>query len=144
MNILPEVTRRIQIPDAVKQSCLGELRRMRETTPGLRILGLVGPDGFEIAWLAASGSSEQSKISALVSTLIAVAQAFTRETGLTACRELVLGTDTGRVLLIGITINKNTYGFFLVAEENVLLGALLAKAEICVQTLARALKHAET
>src|SRR5579871_4665336 len=67
------------------RGCVRLMKDFRAETPGVTSLGLVGPDGFEIASLT-DIEIAVSKVAALTSTIAAVAQALTREVGLSECQ----------------------------------------------------------
>lgn len=129
-----ETNRILDLPEEVKKQCREKLKELRESVTGISTIGLVSPDGFEVVWLSA-GTLPVSKISALASSLVAVAHSFTREVGLSDCRELIIDTDEGCSVLMDITVENRTYGLLIVAQDTALLGRVLAKARLCAKEI---------
>jgi predicted regulator of Ras-like GTPase activity (Roadblock/LC7/MglB family) len=129
-----ETNRVLDLPEAVKKSCVTKLKELREAVGGISTIGLVSPDGFEVAWIS-TATLPVSKISALASTLVAVAHSYTKEVGLSECRELIIDTDLGCSLLMDVTVDGRTYGLLIAAEDTALLGRVLSKARACAKEL---------
>ncbi|MCB1020502.1 MAG: roadblock/LC7 domain-containing protein [Bryobacterales bacterium] len=124
------------------EACREELRRLRNSTPGIQSLGLAGPDGFEVASLL-RGSVDQNKIAALTSTMVAVAHAVTRECGLATTREVILETDSGRVLLMDVPAAEMRYALYVIAADEALLGRTIGQTRACAANLAGILSGAK-
>ncbi len=130
----PATGERFQLADHTKLACRALLADFRESTPGIRAAGLVGPDGFEVASIGAK-SIAVGKVAALTSTLVAVAHAFGQEVGLPACRDVILDTDAGCSVFMAVPSPKGVYAFYAVADDGALVGRVLSQARICVQGL---------
>lgn len=129
-----ETTRVLDLPEAIKQSCKAKLKELRESVGNITTIGLVSPDGFEVAWIS-SATLPVSKISALASTLVAVAHSYSKEVGLSECRDLIVDTDLGCSLLMDVTVEEKTYGLLIATEDTALLGRVLSKARVCAKEL---------
>jgi predicted regulator of Ras-like GTPase activity (Roadblock/LC7/MglB family) len=120
------------ITSNTRKECEESLRRLQNGVDGLDAAGIVGPDGFEIAAISA-GQTEITKISALTSTLLAVADAFLLESGMTECRELVLKSESGTGLLLGIPVGAAHYGLFVTVRKDTPLGVVLYQTKFCAR-----------
>jgi predicted regulator of Ras-like GTPase activity (Roadblock/LC7/MglB family) len=116
-------------PEA-KGACCDALYELKAHVAGLVSAGVVGPDGFEIASVTIR-PIEISKLAALSSTLVAVAEAFTLESGEKPCREVILESEGGRTLLLGIPVKNANYALFVIAGLGVTLGLALSRARMC-------------
>ncbi|MEZ5401616.1 MAG: roadblock/LC7 domain-containing protein [Bryobacteraceae bacterium] len=119
-----------QASPELRDASIAALRRLREKTPEFKSAGLVGPDGFEIAAIS-SGGVEVTKLAALTSTLVAVAEAFMLEAGLEKCRNVILESAHGPALLVSIPAGPATYGLFLITGSDATLGRVLLNARGC-------------
>jgi predicted regulator of Ras-like GTPase activity (Roadblock/LC7/MglB family) len=119
-----------EVDPEAKSACCNALYELKAHLSGLVSAGVVGPDGFEIAAIS-SRPLEISKLAALSSTLVAVAEAFTLESGEKPCRELILESDGGRTLLLGIPVRNANYSLFVIAGLGVTLGLVLSRARQC-------------
>lgn len=125
---------RVALPDAVARACKKQLQHLREVEPGISSVGLVGPDGFEVASVGPK-RIPITKIAALTSTMVSVAQAFVREIDLPPCRDLILDTDIGCAVFMAVTSRRGVYALFAIAEDNAPVGRVLARARLSVQEL---------
>jgi predicted regulator of Ras-like GTPase activity (Roadblock/LC7/MglB family) len=122
----------VGVSGATSRECYEALRRLQEGVDGLTAAGIVGPDGFEVASIA-STKFEITKVAALTSTLIAVADAFLQESGMTECRELILKSENGTGLLLSIPAGVATYGLFVAVRKDTPLGVVLYQTKFCVR-----------
>ena len=129
------------IPEEARSLCLAELRGLRSAVPGVSSVGLAGPDGFEVASVLRSGL-DVAKISALTSTMIGVAHAVAREADLSPCRELILETDSGRVLFLDVRTPAMRYALFVISADDSLLGRIISQARLRVSAVERILTEA--
>jgi predicted regulator of Ras-like GTPase activity (Roadblock/LC7/MglB family) len=120
------------ISSTTRKECEESLVRLQHGVDGLDAAGIVGPDGFEIAAIS-SGQTEITKISALTSTLLAVADAFLLESGMKECKELILKSDNGTGLLLGIPVGPANYGLFVTVRKDTPLGVVLYQTKFCAR-----------
>jgi predicted regulator of Ras-like GTPase activity (Roadblock/LC7/MglB family) len=91
---------------------------------------LTSGDGFEVASHPAN-LPITPKIAAMSSSMQALSEALTREAGLTKNRSLIIETDTGTVLILGLT-GSPRLSLAIVAKNGELLGKLLwASRNLC-------------
>lgn len=84
---------------------------------------LTSGDGFEVASYPPS-LAMTPKIAAMSSSMQALSEALTREAGLTKNRNLIIETDSGTVLIIGLT-GTQRLSLAIVAKNGETLGKLL-------------------
>jgi len=128
-----------RVSDAAKEACDAALHRLDLYIPGVISTGVVGPDGFEIAALSIR-PIEISKLSALSSTLVAVAQAFMLESGMASCQDLIMGSENGSVLLMSVPVGHATYALFVITGNGATLEQVLSSARICATEVGEALR----
>jgi predicted regulator of Ras-like GTPase activity (Roadblock/LC7/MglB family) len=118
-----------------KDACSDALYELKAQIAGFVSAGVVGPDGFEIASVA-TRPIEISKLAALSSTLVAVAEAFSLESGEKPCREVILENDGGgRTLLLGMPVQNANYALFVTAGVGVTLGLVLSRTRMCANKI---------
>ncbi len=84
---------------------------------------LTSGDGFEVASYPPN-QAMTPKIAAMSSSMQALSEALTREAGLTNNRNLIIETDSGTVLILGLA-GTQRLSLAIVASNGELLGKLL-------------------
>jgi len=100
------------------------LEDFAQSNDGVKLAVLTSSDGFEIAAVPATASSA-ARIAAMSSSIQALSQALAQEAGLAASRNLIIETDTGTVLLLGVEPSSSGIVLAVVATGKELLGKLL-------------------
>ena len=114
-----------------------QLARFGRETPGIALAVLSSGDGFEVASYRADRATS-ARIAAMGSSLQALSEAITREAGLTGGRRLIIESDDGCVLAIGIAESRPALSLVVVADKSASLGHLLWSAKICCTSVGRA------
>lgn len=124
------------------RACESALHRLQLLLPELISVGVVGPDGFEIAALS-TRPIQIPQLSALTSTLVAIAQAFMLEAGFDPARQTILESPNGSVLLMRVPFGPGdhaaTYSLFVISGLNTPLGRILPRARNCAAEIGDAL-----
>lgn len=115
---------RVSLPAHVEGACDRHLRDLLEEVAGVTSVGIVAPDGFEVAAIVAP-SINVSKVAAVTSTISAVAQVLSDEAGLGDCGSVVIDSSHGKVVLCAVPANEARYCLAAVCEERALLGRVL-------------------
>jgi uncharacterized protein len=116
-----------------------QLQQFGESTPGVRYALLTSADGFEVgAFQAAGVRNSASKIAAMTSSITALADAMARETGLDRARNLIIESDDGSVVLLGLRDTKPPLSLAVVADRQAILGHLLWTARNVAAAITRA------
>ena len=92
-------------------------------------------DGFEIA--AQPDLPVAQRISAMSSSLQALSEAIAREAGLSHSRNLIIETDNGTIVVLGIPDTSPRLSLAVVASGNEILGRLLWATRGCCAALGR-------
>jgi len=109
-----------------------------ETSPGIQFAVLTSADGFEIASFQAPGaSSVAGKLAAVTSSITALGEAATRETGLAHARSVIIESENGAIVMLGIESAKPALSLAVVAGKQAILGHLLWAARNVGVTVAR-------
>jgi predicted regulator of Ras-like GTPase activity (Roadblock/LC7/MglB family) len=95
-------------------------------------------DGFEIASRLAQGKSA-AKLSAMTSSLLALAEAMCTETAGGACRDLVIDAEAGRVLLMELPHRTQNLVLAVLCSNKITLGQVLWAVRNCREHLSRRL-----
>ena len=120
-----------------------QLQEFAQANEGVRLAVLTSVDGFEIAAFPLAAAST-ARIAAMSSSIQALSQALAQEAGLTGNRSLIIETDTGTLLLLGLDqLDQSAPGMALaiVASSKELLGKLLWASRTLCKTLERTLKQ---
>lgn len=134
MSAAPRFARRLL--DAASE----QLAKFGAETPGIRLAVLSTTDGFEVATYHAD-QAVSAKIAAMGSSLQALSEAITREAGLKAGRKLIIESDDGCVLAIGLAETDPAMSLVVVADRSASLGHLLWSAKICCSAVSSAVKR---
>ena len=113
------------------------LAKFGRETPGIAMAVLSSGDGFEVASYRAD-RAVSAKMAAMGSSLQALSEAITREAGLKGARKLIIESDDGCVLAVGIADSKPSLSLVIVADKSASLGHLLWSAKICCTSVSRA------
>lgn len=116
-----------------------QLAKFGRDTPGIALAVLSSGDGFEVASYRA-GKDVSARIAAIGSSLQALSEAITREAGLKGARKLIIESDDGCVLAIGIADTKPALSLVVVADKSASLGHLLWSAKICCTSVSRVIQ----
>jgi predicted regulator of Ras-like GTPase activity (Roadblock/LC7/MglB family) len=100
---------------------------------------LTSGDGFEIAAHPRDLPMAQ-RIAAMSSSLQALSEAIVREAGLNKSRNLIIETDGGTIVVLGIANTTPRLSLAVVASGNEILGRLLWASRNCCTQLERGLQ----
>ena len=126
-----------EIQPETRSGCSNALYELKAQVPGYVSGAVVGPDGFEVA-VVTTRPIEVSKLAALSSTLIAIAEAFSVEAGEKPCHEMILESEGGgRTLLFGIPVHDAHYAMFVIAGVGggLTLGTILSRTRLCASRI---------
>ena len=117
-------------PALVRAATL-HLEAFANENAGVLLTVLTSTDGFEVAAHPAD-SATAARIAAMSSSIQALSEALAREAGLSGYRSLIVETDTGTVLVIGLAESSPRMSLAVVATGSELLGKLLcASKDLC-------------
>ena len=116
---------------AIVQDATAHLQYFANANAGVLLTVLTTSDGFEVAAHPAD-SATAARIAAMSSSIQALSEALAREAGLSANRSLILETDTGTVVVVGLAETSPKMSLAVVATGSELLGKLLwATRNLC-------------
>lgn len=125
-------------PAVVRDATL-HLESFSKSNAGVLLTVLTSSDGFEVAAHPAD-SATAARIAAMSSSIQALSEALTREAGLSANRSLILETDTGAVVMVGLADTLPKMSLAVVATGSELLGELLWAARNLCKALESSLR----
>ena len=109
-----------------------QLETFVSVTPGVTLAVLTSGDGFEIA-AHPRGLPAVQRLAAMSSSMQALSEAMIREAGLATIRNLIIESDGGTVIVLGIGNTTPRLSLTVVASGDETLGRLLwASRECCV------------
>jgi uncharacterized protein len=103
---------------------------------------LTSGDGFEIA--AHPVLPMAQRIAAMSSSLQALSEAIAREAGLSHSRNLIIESDGGTIVVLGIPDTSQRLSLAVVASGSEILGRLLWATRGCCAALGRSLQACAT
>ena len=109
-------------------------------TPGTTLAVLTSGDGFEIT-AHPRGLSTVQRLAAMSSSLQALSEAIVQEAGLVRVRNLIVESDGGTVIVLGIGAVTPRLSLTVVAAGDETLGRLLWASRECCAALGRRLTH---
>jgi uncharacterized protein len=119
-----------------------DARRLLETfvsgNPGITLAMLTSGDGFEIA-AHPSGLTIVQRLAAMSSSLQALSEALVKEAGLVRIRNLIIESDGGTIVVLGIGKTTPRLSLTVVATGDEILGRLLWASRECCAALERRL-----
>ena len=123
----------MQTPDA-----LSTLERLVASNSAIQLAVLTTSDGHEIAACPERPLISQ-RIAAMSSSLQALSDAIVRESSLGSGRNLIIESDAGLIVILGLTRFTPRASLAVLASGTGILGQLLWAARDCCQSLERGL-----
>lgn len=120
---------------AMKTYCAGLLGDFCETTAGVQSSTVATVDGVTVA-STLIGKFESDKLSALSSSMSALAAALAREVGHPEPDRVLLESEHGRIIFIKVPIATAGIVFTAVTDHSALLGTLLWSCRSTAEKLA--------
>jgi len=118
------------------EAALALLQSLVRENPGIKLAVVTSADGFEIA--AHPAQPVTQRIAAMSSSLQALSEAIAKEAGLKDSRSLVVETESGTIVILGIAVVPRL-SLAVVASGEEILGRLLWLARNCSAELERTL-----
>ncbi|MBB6561397.1 putative regulator of Ras-like GTPase activity (Roadblock/LC7/MglB family) [Acidovorax soli] len=125
------------ISEALAETALRALETHAAPITGLHLALLATPDGFEIACLRNRGELQASRLSAMASSLMAMARAVGREIATPQCKRLTFEAEGSTVVFQSIDAPVPCI-LCLVLGPDALLGRALWAAGEVMQDMAKA------
>ena len=123
---------------AVVEGARRLLEALVDAAPGVTFCMLTTADGFEIA-AHPSGISTAQRLAAMSSSLQALSEAMVNETGLAGIRNLVIESDGGTIIVLGVGKLTARLSLTVVAHGGETLGRLLWASRECCASMERQL-----
>jgi predicted regulator of Ras-like GTPase activity (Roadblock/LC7/MglB family) len=101
--------------------------------PDVTLSLVTSSDGFEVAAYPASAVAQ--RICAMSSSLQALSEAIAREAGRGSSRNLIIETDNGTIVVLGIPNTAPRMSLAVIASGGEILGRLLWAARNCCAAL---------
>ena len=118
--------------------CHTHINALMSLQPEIASVLISTVDGFEIASRLAPGLSA-AKLSAMTSSLLALAEAMCAEAAGGACRDLVIDADAGRVLLMELPHRAQNLVLAVLCTNKITLVQVLWAVRDCRENLSRQL-----
>lgn len=128
---------------AVTEAARRQLESFVTGNPGTKLAILTSGDGFEIA-AHPRGLSTVQRLAAMSSSLQALSEALVQESGLTRIRNLIIETDGGTVIVLGVGKVTPRLSLTVVASGDEVLGRLLWASRECCAALEQRLLVSHT
>jgi predicted regulator of Ras-like GTPase activity (Roadblock/LC7/MglB family) len=126
--------------DEAARAAHRHLKDLMDANPPVVLSVLTSGDGFELAAHPARRPHSQ-RVAAMSSSLQALSEAIVREAGLNNSRSLIIESETGTIVVLGLANITPRISLAVVASGNELLGRLLWAARNCCQSLERSLQQ---
>ena len=114
------------------------LETLVDATPGVTFAVLTSADGFEIA-AHPRGVSTAQRLAAMSSSLQALSEAMVNEAGLAGIRNLVIESNGGTIIVLGVGKLTPRLSLTVVARGDETLGRLLWASRECCASVERRL-----
>src|SRR5262245_33161389 len=116
--------------------CQSRLDLLVETSAEVNGALVSTVDGFEVA-ARVDRSLSPEKLSAMTSSLLALAEAISQESGIGNCRDLVIDASGGRVLLMDIPSRSRKLLLTVLCDRGATLGSVLWAARNTRESILR-------
>ena len=123
---------------AVAEAARRQLESFVSGTPGTVLAVLTSGDGFEIA-AHPRGLPTVQRLAAMSSSLQALSEAMVQEAGLVRIRNLIIESEGGTVIVLGIGKVTPRLSLTVVASGDEILGRLLWASRECCAALEKQL-----
>ena len=123
---------------AVAEDAHRLLETLVDATPGVTFAVLTTGDGFEVA-SHPRGDSTAQRLAAMSSSLQALSEAMVNETGLAGIRNLVIESNGGTIIVLGVGKLTARLSLTVVAHGGETLGRLLWASRECCASMERQL-----
>lgn len=127
------------LSQAQLNSLCSELDTLRGQNRGVVAALLATTDGFEVADSGDWRGCPSSSVAAMTSSMLSLAIAMVRETGLTSCQNLIIETEEGKVLVMSVPGSKFQMLLTVMTVKDIAFGQLLLEAKITVRQLSNIL-----
>lgn len=135
MNSNPQLTKAFS--PSFPGRCESALRELMHAVPDLGSAMVATADGFELASTATSVVTENSRLAALSSSLLAVAQAAMREMRMNGASTVLVENKEGKVLVVEVLTHPLPTVLCVGASHKVVTGKLLWAVKQCVDEIIR-------
>ncbi len=123
------------IPAYLMQLAQQHIDSLCADTDGIVFVSLASVDGFELATTATTQASA-SRLAAMGSSLRALSEALTAETGIAPCRDVFIEGDNGRLLFMSVAHHQYPMVLMVQARTTALLGSILLASKDCCHQIA--------
>lgn len=123
---------------SIKARCQVHLDELRHEHQGVAGTLLSTMDGFEVA-ASVGGQVAPSKLAAMTSSLLALAEAISREGAVGQCRDLVIESSAGLVLLMDVPSTTQKAVLTVLCTEAAVFGRIRWAARNTREAIAQAL-----
>lgn len=118
--------------------CQKHVEQLLSTAPGVIGVLVCSVDGFEVASRLRPPLTAQ-RLSAMTSSQLALGEALCGETGVGACRNVVIEAEAGRLLMLSVPARRRRMLLTVLCEHDSVLGSVLWAARSCAQDIGRRL-----
>jgi hypothetical protein len=122
----------------VTEDCRRQLEAFVTANSGVTLAVLTSGDGFEVT-AHPQGLPAVQRLAAMSSSLQALSEAMVQEAGLVRIRNLIIESDGGTVIVLGIGNTAPRLSLTVVASGDEILGRLLWASRECGAALQRRL-----
>ena len=126
----------LRFPPQVVAAAQGSLQEFVDANSEVQLAVLTSGDGFEVAAHPRDLPAAQ-RLAAMSSSLQALSEAIVREAGLGRARNLIIESDGGTIVVLGIASASSWLSLAVVASGNETLGRLLWASRSCGASLER-------
>jgi predicted regulator of Ras-like GTPase activity (Roadblock/LC7/MglB family) len=130
----------LRFPPQVVAVAQGRLQEFVDANSEVNLAVLTSGDGFEVAAHPRDLPVAQ-RLAAMSSSMQALSEAIVREAGLGRARNLIIESDGGTIVVLGIAGTSSRLSLAVVASGNEILGRLLWASRGCCASLERSLEN---
>ena len=122
--------------------CQRSIDQLMKDNPGIFLAVVATTDGFEVvsAPVRVDEGGEASRLAAMSSSMLALAEAMVREADLSICNDVLVDCAAGRLLLLSVPVSDARFVLCVGARGDTTLGHVLAAGRLCAEEMSKRLQ----
>ena len=125
----------VNFDPVIVKCCQDEINHLMANEKNISGVLVCSTDGFEVASQLKSHQSA-AKLSAMASSTLALGHAITVEILLGACKDVIVDSSDGKVLLMSIERDDSALLLLAIADSTETLGQVLWRVKACAAAIA--------
>ncbi|MBI5919696.1 MAG: roadblock/LC7 domain-containing protein [Nitrosomonadales bacterium] len=122
-----------------KAVCRAEMDELRNSTPSVQAGIIATADGFDVADVCVNDTYSPARLSAMASSMMALAGAVAREVEYPNCESLIVESSGGKTIMMSLPGTDGRLVLLVIADNSASFGMLLMHARQCAHRIQKRL-----